>query len=439
MPQVSYRDVELGFVINGAGLKQTAFGSPRSDSDMNYLIPLTNKGVVELQEDAKEQRDCTDEFVIGKRVDSRFSRKTLEFLARTKPLAIFSAYGLGASAVSGAQANEVQTITIDATGGTFTVSLDFEGVVFTSEAIAWDASAAVITATINRMFEAAYGKNAVNITLLSLVYTVNFQNGLARANLPLLTTNAANLTGGAGTATVGADTNGNQYKNAITLATGYQLPYWGAIEGFFNSSIKPKRLYDFVVTSLGIQGAAGGDVTVSIGTNGNGQTPRLVSFSFPACDDIFGWRFADVRVKIGSTYYSLDLRAFNFQYSTGSEIDDDAFTAASIDIQRAERASQRLMPTLALDILGEDGDSLYESARTRTQTDVQLLIGYPGDRIEINLPNAELTLDTPALAFDGAKRRSVIKLIAEGRKLGSTLPLNINAYFNQSTTLLATS
>lgn len=99
--------------------------------------------------------------------------------------------------------NEVQTITIDATGGTFTITFGGQ----TTGAIAWNASAATVLAAIEGL--SSVGEENVTVSLDSLVYTVTFQNSLGLQNVAAMTTNAASLTGGAGTAVVATTTAGS--------------------------------------------------------------------------------------------------------------------------------------------------------------------------------------------------------------------------------------
>lgn len=104
---------------------------------------------------------------------------------------------------------EVQTITIDATGGTFTITMtwtDANGVTYTgtTPALAYNASAATVLAALQALYPAWSSKIAVS--LATGVYTITFSPDLG--NVAALTTNAASLTGGAGTAAVAVTTNG---------------------------------------------------------------------------------------------------------------------------------------------------------------------------------------------------------------------------------------
>ena len=99
--------------------------------------------------------------------------------------------------------NEVQTITISATGGTFTVTYAGQ----TTTAIAFDATAATFLAALEAL--STIGEENIAVTLASSVYTVTFQNKLGLQNIAAMTTTATGLTGGAGTATVATSTAGS--------------------------------------------------------------------------------------------------------------------------------------------------------------------------------------------------------------------------------------
>lgn len=98
--------------------------------------------------------------------------------------------------------SEVQTITIDATGGTFTIT--FQGQ--TTAAIAWNATAAAVKTAMEALSNIEPGD--VSVSLATLVYTFTFGGKYTGENVSAMTTNAASLTGGASTATVATTTAG---------------------------------------------------------------------------------------------------------------------------------------------------------------------------------------------------------------------------------------
>lgn len=99
------------------------------------------------------------------------------------------------------QANEVQELTIDATGGTFTISLGSEE----TGDIAFDADATAIQTAIEGLAQIGTGNVAVTG---SGPFTITFQGDRANLAFPLLTTDATSLTGGGTSAVIARDTKG---------------------------------------------------------------------------------------------------------------------------------------------------------------------------------------------------------------------------------------
>lgn len=95
--------------------------------------------------------------------------------------------------------SKVQTITIDATGGTFTVSYKGQ----TTSAQAYNVSAANLQTALTGL--STIGTGNATVSLSGSVYTITLAAALGVT--ALLTTNAASLTGGAATATVAASAN----------------------------------------------------------------------------------------------------------------------------------------------------------------------------------------------------------------------------------------
>lgn len=100
------------------------------------------------------------------------------------------------SAAETAGTNEQQTVTISATGGTFTISYGGQ----TTTALAYNAAGSVVQAALEAL--SSIGTGNIAVSLGGSVYTLTFQNALGNTNVAAVTTNASLLTGGAGTATV---------------------------------------------------------------------------------------------------------------------------------------------------------------------------------------------------------------------------------------------
>ncbi len=137
--------------------------------------------------------------VDGDSVRARFAAG--EFLPSGVVIAGDVATGKGA--LYSGTSDEVQTLTVDATGGTFT--LTFAGQ--TTAAIASEATAAAVEAALEALSNVAPG----DVTVTGAAggpYTITFGGDLANTNVAAITTDATALTGGAGTAVVTTGTAG---------------------------------------------------------------------------------------------------------------------------------------------------------------------------------------------------------------------------------------
>ncbi len=408
----SYRQNELAVIVNGTAKQQSAFGVPLLAADLNTLLALKTRNVPQLAEVAQRLLDCYGRNTVDERIVSRSATWPLELVPTPRALAIFFALALGeVDAPAGAQANEVQTITIDATGGTFIVQMVFEGVTYRSAPIAWNASAVTVAAALNKMFE-GFGATTVAVGKVGLVYTITFQNALGFAPMALMTTIVTGLTGGAGTAAAARTTAGSNYEHVMHESDSYQGPPTTMAYGFHRSSAQASLFFDAVVRSLGFTGTRGEqEMGASVSMFGSGNFPPIgAGYVYPTCANQFGIRPGDMRVKIGASWIGKDLQSLGFNYDLGI-LEQDAILFDSIDIQRAERADQ-IQRGLTLSLDGEPGDANYEKGRARDHDSVKIVLGVPRERIIVDIPSALFKLQSPAVGFDGQASRSTVKLNA---------------------------
>lgn len=108
--------------------------------------------------------------------------------------------------------DEVQTITVDATGGTFTVTYAGQ----TTIANAFNIAAATLQTNLENLSNLVPGD--VEVTKSGSVYTITFRGvaGLGGTNVAAVTTNAASLTGNTQTATVATVTQGAKADDSGT-------------------------------------------------------------------------------------------------------------------------------------------------------------------------------------------------------------------------------
>lgn len=106
-----------------------------------------------------------------------------------------------------AAVNEVQTVVVDATGGTWTLTLEGE----VTAAIAANATGAVVQTALENLSNLSPGDLAVvrSGSANSYTYTITFAGARAGQDVPALTGDAGSLTGGAGTVVITELTKGS--------------------------------------------------------------------------------------------------------------------------------------------------------------------------------------------------------------------------------------
>jgi len=119
----------------------------------------------------------------------------------------------GISSAPTNSANEVQNITINATGGSFTLSLDLSSLnwgSFASGAISYNANTTTMRTNIQTALDTAFGTSRVTIGGNNAPYTATFSGDFGGIDLPLMTASTTNLTGGAQTVTLATATAGSK-------------------------------------------------------------------------------------------------------------------------------------------------------------------------------------------------------------------------------------
>lgn len=132
------------------------------------------------------------------------------------------------------KSSSVQTVTIDATGGTFTITYnDPSGAAETTVPIAYNASIYAVYAALREL--PSIGRRGVVVTGTPGAYTITFAGHLAERAISTLGTSAASLTGGASTATPASVTTGgvalNQSVLSITDTTGLRIAAYQKVGG----------------------------------------------------------------------------------------------------------------------------------------------------------------------------------------------------------------
>lgn len=434
MPYNTQRLKKYFAAFSSSFKRQTAFGTARADADLDERHNCT----VEFEDviDSEVVYDCSMEDIFDEQVQSRLKRVTLTYASIT-PQRLFGwvAMLLGsAAAPTGTPANEVQTITINATGGTFTISFDFEGKSGTTSALAWNASAAVVQAALEAL--PGIGAGNVSVTLAALVYTITFQGDLAKANMPAVVTNAAGLTGGAGTAVQATTTQGANKYHAATRSTDDQLPKLSMGTGYEGNSTNPLKYRDLVVESVAINLNRRKNVTATVKLLGRFTPADMAGFSVPSCQNLTALKGRDCEITVAGAYLAEEFWAASINLSNNVPTGDDLFPFDDVEIGNPERGDKPTYP-ITMQVLGSEGDTIGELARLRTKTSVQFLLGKPGNRCSLIFPTTLLKFASSPRVFVGERNRSAHSIEAVPHKDATLLaPMRAEAYLDQTATFL---
>jgi hypothetical protein len=415
--------------------RQSAFGTPMSLSDLTAVMPLENKRWPGTSLTVEEVRGCSGRHLVKRILLARVMRWALEFKVTTQILAgaVALIYGSAASP-TGTPADEVQTITIDATGGTFTVAFTFEGLTDTTPAIPYNASAAALQTALENLRSIKAGN--VTVTKLGSVFTITFTGDLAKANVPQLVTDAANLTGGAATATPATVTPGVQKLHAVARMTGEQGPAISFVVGF-EGHPETYVLYKSVVAAdLAVTAERRAIVRATLGVRGSAQVEAVPDFVMPVCQTQDVIRAAQCRAEVDGIFYPDIVR---MAYSSSANIfdGDDATPFDGPDVVRLEQGEQ-WQPTYSLDTYGTNADTLFALGKALAEKAVKLHFGPPGNRVSFEAALAALQLADDELGFSGQASRSTIQLQATPLEVSGAAPDAVAARMALASMLLST-
>lgn len=168
--------------------------------------------------------------------------------------------------------DEVVTVTIDAAGGTFTMTFGAQ----TTAPVAWNASAADAQAALEALSTIGIGN--ILVTKAGLVYTLVFRGDLGSTNVGAVTTTATGLTGGAGTAVVAVATAGVAGTPGVYGVYG---------SGLTNGAQNPKGILRYACTTDANGMITFGDGAVAEWGQQTRSTDMWVKGTF-RCEDLVG-------------------------------------------------------------------------------------------------------------------------------------------------------
>jgi hypothetical protein len=417
-PRFTNRKLVIAF--SPAAMVQTAFDTAIANANLTARHPQTTPAFHAIVPFREQTRDCSGRSVIIEEITGKIARFTFAFQSTAKLAASWYAYLRGvAAAPTGTPADETQTLTIGgATGGTFTLALDYEGLSGTTAAIAFGATAAAIQAALEAIRPIKTG----NVTVAGSVggpFTITFAGKLAKANIPLLT-RTDSTTGGTGVA-IAAGTNGANKLHAITETTSDDRPLFSLIEGFEGESSGTKKYKNLVCDSWSVNISRRGKMTVTVVAYGD-PTPEILSgYSMPACSNETPISAKDTRILIGTEYITGDFRELTYTESNNIDVSDEAIKFDDITPDQLQAGD----PTATLNALaiGSPTSSLYAFAEDENNAfrAMELRFGKPGERLTIFGPNTQFRLDDSLVEFVGARNVSAFRILGRPSPDGSNV------------------
>jgi len=394
--------------------QQSAVDVPLANADLDILLPLVEPTRPQKEQSRETIYDCDGVHIRQTFINSELMRWNFSIQPSARMFAGFMALAKGAaSAFSGTAANEVQTLSTTATGGTFTLSLAFEGRTGTTVPIAYNASTATIKAALEGMQRPISEGDIATVTgNWSTGMIVTFGGKLADTNLPLMTIDNTLATGG--TVTIAETTPGANEVSDITRATGATLPLVSFVIGYDGDTASYKKYYNQVVNSVTLNINKGQLSQIDIEMIGSTRYVAVPTFSVPNCINYDPIRAVDTRFLIDSNFVTADTRSVTYTLNNNVATDQDAFPFDSVFMSVFERG-YRQTETLEFAIDGCETDDVYVWADALTDKPVKIYFGAPVNRAIVDIPVCELSLGSPDVAYTPGGR-TFLNIVGEPHK-----------------------
>lgn len=419
MPNTAFSNRKLVVAFSPAFMAQAAFDTPIATANLNARQPQTTPAFHSIVPFREETRDCTGENVTIENITGKIARFVFTFDMTSKLGAGWFAYLQGvAAAPTGTPANETQTLAFGgATGGTYKLAFDFEGLSGTTPALAYNATNADIQAAIQALRPI---KAAGVVVTGTTSKTLTFGGNLANANVPLFTIVDDTTTGGSGV-TISAGTAGANNLHAISRTTTERPPLFSLIESFDDGTGNANLYKNLVLNDWTVAANRRGKVTLTVTAFGDPTPTPLTGYTVPACVTQAPVRTKDIRVKVGSDWITDDLRELNYTESNNIDVSEDALRFDDITPDQLERgdrtASINILslgnPTSAMYAFAADEDNAFAA--------LQLAIGRLGERLTVYAPNTQFRLDDSLIEFVGTRNKSAFRLIGRPSPDGSNI------------------
>lgn len=417
--------------------QQSAVDVPLANGDIDILLPLVEPTRPQKEKSMETIYDCDGVHVRQTYVNSELTRWNFSVQPSSRMFAGFMALAKGASSsFTGSAASEVQTITSTATGGTFTLSMNFEGRTGTTAPIAYNASAATIKAALEGMQRPIGAGDITTVTgTMATSIVITFGGKLANTDVPLMTVDDALATGGS--VSIAGTTPGANKTCAITRATSADLPLASFVIGYTGDTASYKKYYNQAVNSVVLNINKGAISQIEIELIGSTRYTSEPGFSVPACINYDPIRAVDTRLYVDSNWVTGDTRSVTYSYSNNIPTDQDAFPFDSIYMQNFERG-YRQAEAVSFAVDGCETDDLYTWADSLTEKPVHIYFGAPANRAILQIPACELMTGSPDVAYTPAGRTFININGNPHKDSGLGTYSKVDYYENTSTAFLGT-
>ena len=292
-------------------------------------------------------------------------------------------------AESVAKVDEIQQVTIDATGGTFTLSLGG----FVTSALAYNASAAAVQAALQAL--PSVGAGNVQVRKAGSVYRVTFVGALSGSDVALLSSNGSGLTNGAGA----VDT--LHIDDRATTADTWALLTSSSLTGL--SLPQPNEIQQVVIdaTSGTFTLSYGAQTTVALAWN---AAAAAVQSALEALSAIGAGNVAVTRND--------DVYVIRFQ----GELTNTDATSLVVNAAGLQKAVEQLGGAVTTGAGSGSATTRTQGGTTVPINDVQVLtVNATGGTYSLSLLNG--ILNTASIAFDASSevvRQAIQDAIAQG-------------------------
>lgn len=422
MANARWRKIHQFVAFSGAGKKQAAY------DDFMLHADIDTRDACEVEQNDNVERrqefDCDGVDLIKEPIANRYVQFRLTYSKFTAQIAArFTAYKEGvAGASSGAAANEVLTITRNGTvsGGSFTISITHEGKTGTTEAIAFDASNAVILAALLKKTGSATamgkffkpGDIAVSGTWGSAI-TLTYGGRYANTNMTELTTVDTSLTGG-GSLDVATTVPGDSELHAISRSTDGTLPLFSMAMGDKNESVATEVYGNCAVESIDYDFNQGENVQMVVVINAYFVPEKTELFDVPACVNITPVKTEDCKFRINSNWETPDVFSCRFSHANNIPV-EAAQGYDDIDITTAWQRGDIPTQGFTASIFGSSDTALYQLAEAEETAGNEvawvIYLGNGGDRLTISSATTKIYFQSTRNGFEGPLRQSTMNLV----------------------------